>query len=222
MGIKSIKQRTLYSYEDDEGNVFDIPWEVLESTIILEISEDGLTAKLGSLSQDEDCGDPFEGDEGEFYQFNCRYIHYTEKPEIDAFKRIIRENPGRVFTHSGTDDNHGPGTCSCFVEEGPFSVKDTKGDKRTGDNSPAEKALDKADGYYIAPEDVTDATKYAKSVLSDYTSWCNGDVYGVCVWKYEREDKTDSWGEPDRDEECWGYIGYDYAREELEAQMKGA
>lgn len=218
----SFKTRTEHYFETGD-HTFPIPWEFIEGTEILKTSANGLKAVLGSLAQDEDAEDPFEmyGNEGEFFQFDRDYIHHASRPEIEDFKRIIRANPGRVFTTSWAGDCHGPGTTRIGVHSGPFTSADTRGERRTGENSTAERALAIADGYYIAPGDVTDPTKYAAGVLETYSEWCNGDVFGVCLWVYTRGSTDDPWGEPDRVNECWGFIGYEYAKKDLQAQFEG-
>jgi len=198
-----LRKHTNYSLEIDD-NTFPLPFDPEGDPQHVYIAPDGLTAVLAFLVRDDSPEDPFDGDEGEFYQFNSRSIHYEERPDIDKFKRLIRANPCRVFTHDGTDNCHGPGTTRCKITAGPFTVADTK-----GTDSPAEQALDNAYGYYIAPDDVTDPTSYARSTLETYSQWCNGEVYGCIVWTYTRDSIAEQWGEPDRDRECWGYYGYD-------------
>ena len=63
---------------------------------------------------------------------------------------------------------------------------------------------------------VTSTVNYCSLVLEEYNSWCAGECYGVVVYVIDRET-----GEriEDMDEECWGYIGSDYAESELESQM---
>lgn len=60
------------------------------------------------------------------------------------------------------------------------------------------------------------ATEYCKGILEEFNSWCNGDVHGVVVYVIDRAtgERID-----EHDEECWGYIGWSYAEEELDAQM---
>lgn len=201
----SIKTRSKYYYED-----LELPFNPESDPEFSWSSEDGKTQIHAFLVQDSDCEDPFDGDEGEFYQFDSSYIHHAPRPELDDFRKIIRANPGRVFTTSWAGDCHGPGTTRVYVNDGPFSVNDTK-EKKQGDY--LERCLDCAGGYYIVPEDATDPAKYAAGVLESYSSWCNGEVYGVAVWVWiDGEFQEDS-----RDSECWGFIGYDYAKEELEA-----
>jgi hypothetical protein len=59
---------------------------------------------------------------------------------------------------------------------------------------------------------------FARAVCDEYTSWANGDVYGMIRWDrvappvvpfMEPGDFTDQWEEGDS---CWGFIGYEYAR----------
>ena len=60
------------------------------------------------------------------------------------------------------------------------------------------------------------ARQYCKGVLEDYNNWANGWVYGVVSYVIDRET-----GEriEEHDSEVWGYLGSEYAEEELEAQM---
>ena len=61
--------------------------------------------------------------------------------------------------------------------------------------------------------------EYCKGVLEEYEKWCNGEVYGVVVETFEENNgywtKTDN-----RDNECWGHIGYGYAKEALAEAMQ--
>lgn len=70
-------------------------------------------------------------------------------------------------------------------------------------------------------------TEYATSVLSEYESWCNGDVYGCVVETYKLEAPADvedlptaleyglgRWEQTEHDS-VWCFIGYDYALKTL-------
>jgi hypothetical protein len=237
MSFNTIRRADTF-YEDDTYGSFPLPFSGKFCSEELAVSEDGRRAVLGVLCQDDFPQDPIENyDEGEFVQFNSRYIHSGDRPEIDAWKRIIRENPGRVFTICTAGAGYA-------IDAGPFSVKDTKDIKTciAGgkpykwliSNGPAESALDESDGYYVCPADVTDPAAYAAGVLESYTAFCNGDVYGVCIWQFTREpvsygldglpdtDEFTDWELTDRDQECWGYLGSKYAEEELASQFKTA
>jgi hypothetical protein len=199
----SIKRYTTYTTEL-KGHTFPIPFEYIEGSEILQINGD--MARLGVLAMDEDPADPLEEfDEGEFYQFNWRYKHDCERPELDDFKRLIRANPGRVMPVDSTVDR--------YRVSGPaLTVSDTKGDP-----CKAGSILDEIDGYYIAPEGVTDPGEYAKGILEKYSNWCQGEVYGVCVWEYTKTER--GWGLTGQDNECWGFYGWDFAKQQLNEEM---
>lgn len=59
------------------------------------------------------------------------------------------------------------------------------------------------------------AYKYAEAVLNEYRNWCNGEVYGCVVETYTLTD-SDRWKQESEDS-CWGFIGYDYAKESLKS-----
>jgi hypothetical protein len=71
---------------------------------------------------------------------------------------------------------------------------------------------------FIVPEDVEPEHRigYAKDVLDEYSSWCNGDVFGVVVRA------VDANGNPVEDltDECWGFIGHEYAQSEADEAVK--
>jgi hypothetical protein len=52
----------------------------------------------------------------------------------------------------------------------------------------------------------------AKAELEEYTSWCNGDVYGYVVRDPEGTQQ----------DSCWGHIGWKYAEETAREQLKWA
>ena len=64
-----------------------------------------------------------------------------------------------------------------------------------------------------------EALEYAKSCLSTWNQWQDGDVWGVCVYVIDREtgDRLD-----EHDDEVWGFYGEEYATEELEGNIVAA
>lgn len=67
----------------------------------------------------------------------------------------------------------------------------------------------------------TRAIDCVRAVCEEYTSWCNGDVFGMIRYELKRpdvppvpfltvEDFASEWVETDS---CWGFLGYDYARQ---------
>lgn len=55
----------------------------------------------------------------------------------------------------------------------------------------------------------------AMSACSEFTKWCNGDCYGVVVVECNAD------GSMVDSDECWGYIGSDYAKKTLKEQVEG-
>lgn len=208
-----MKRTNTTHYIEHEGKEFVVPFEVIDGSEIVTIKGD--KAIVSYLSPDSDCEDPFEMIEGTFVQFNYNYIHSDRKPDIEAFKRLIREYPNRVFTIDFKD--YGCNGSDYSVADGPFSVKDTKGERRTGDKSKAEEALDFADGYYVVPEDVPEDIRlsYAEGVMQNYTDWANGNCYGIVHCEFIRVE--DKWVMKDDEEAVWCYIG-DYAEKEMKKE----
>lgn len=80
------------------------------------------------------------------------------------------------------------------------------------------------------------AYELCKGILEEYTKWCNGEVYGLCVQTYERTDADAPWqdaefetGYYDRNGHhrftanhvsVWGMIGDDWATESMKEEFK--
>lgn len=192
-----IKHRTLHTLEYDTEHTFPLPFDPQTDPEHVYIAANGLRAVLAFLVPDDSPLDPFDDfEEGEFFQFNRQQAHYKPRPELENFKRIVRANPGRVFPVYQYGDEY-------RADSTPF-------------NSQCD-GLDYADGYYIVPDDATNPARYAAGSMKTYSQWCNGNVWGVCVWTYSRKSYADPWGEPER-EECWNYYGRNgYTAEELKS-----
>lgn len=148
---------------------------------------------LGCIVRDDSPSDPLDDNEGTFVQFNHHYIHSDDRPDPEDFKKIIRANKRRVFYVKTAGDG--------------YKISHQAFLKNAAD-------IEFADGYYIAPEDVTWPRKYADGVMDEYSAWCIGDVWGVCVWTYDAKTLELK----DRDE-CWGFYGQTYAETELKERM---
>ena len=63
------------------------------------------------------------------------------------------------------------------------------------------------------------ARKYSTGIIEEYNSWLAGDVYGVCCYVIDRRT-----GEriAELTDECWGFIGSEYAESILQHQMLSA
>lgn len=55
----------------------------------------------------------------------------------------------------------------------------------------------------------------AASACEQYTSWCNGDCYGVCVDVFNKD------GDKVSDDACWGYVGREWAEQSRNDELKG-
>ena len=60
------------------------------------------------------------------------------------------------------------------------------------------------------------AVNYCKGVLEEYNDWANGNAYGVVCYVIDR---STGCAIKDEDSETWGYLGNQYAEDELEAIM---
>lgn len=65
------------------------------------------------------------------------------------------------------------------------------------------------------------AREIARDALEEYNNWLSGDCYGVVAAVFSRKGEgDDSEWEFVESDECWGYIGSDYAIEEAEMTAK--
>ncbi len=60
------------------------------------------------------------------------------------------------------------------------------------------------------------ARELAEQACETYTSWCNGDCWGVCIDTFDKE------GNKISDDACWGYIGSEYAEQERDSQIESS
>ena len=191
-----MRKETKYYHELEDGREVELPFDIEGADIEEVQTPDKIT--LGCIVRDLGPGDPLEEfDEGTLVQFDRRRIHDGERPDVEDFQDIIRENKGRVF-YVGNMRNG-------------YSISHRAAIKNSED-------IEDADGYYIAPEDVKpgkQALRYADGAMEQYSAWCAGDVWGVCVWEYDKV--TLELRERD---ECWRYYGSDYAEQELEGMLK--
>jgi hypothetical protein len=191
-----MRKETRYFHELEDGREVEIPFNI-EGADITEVQTEGKIL-LGCIVRDLDPSDPLEEfDDGTLVQFDRHSKHYGMLPELGDFKDIIRENKGRVFYV----DNRYAG----------YSIGQQAAIKNARD-------IKDADGYYISPKDVKpgkQAASYAAGAMEQYTAWCEGDVWGVCVWEYD----TATLELIARDE-CWGCYGTKYAEQELKNTLE--
>ena len=191
-----MRKETRYFHELKDGREVEIPFDV-EGADITEVQTEGKIL-LGCLVRDTDSGDPLEEyDEGTLVQFDRNRAHSGMLPELGDFKDIIRENKGRVFYVDCVRDGYSAGPQATI--KNAEDIKD-------------------AEGYYITPTGIkpsSQAARYAAGAMEQYTAWCEGDVWGVCVWEYDKATL-----ELEERDECWGYYGTEYADQELKNRLE--
>ena len=73
--------------------------------------------------------------------------------------------------------------------------------------------------WYMLPAqftETTDPAAYMKCERDEYRAWAAGEVYGYIIEHAAKWDRRDgegeltTWGQV---EDCWGYIGYEYAKQ---------
>lgn len=164
---------------------------------------------VGMLMVDTSPMDYFENDHGagELVQFRSAYERDEAMEARSKSKNLMylvdRYEHGQVhYSVSGTvnypDDRwdvaHG---CAVFVPSEDVQKAYKKEVKESGEDAARQK--------FIA-----DSNK----VLDNYSDWCNGEVYGYAVLSFDKS------GKELNTDECWGYIGRDYANEEKRSVMK--
>ncbi|MFA5311703.1 MAG: hypothetical protein WC375_00125 [Methanomassiliicoccales archaeon] len=59
------------------------------------------------------------------------------------------------------------------------------------------------------------AREFAESTINEFNHWANGDCYGIVVEWFDAE------GIQIDNDSCWGFIGYEYAKKELQDSFEG-
>lgn len=204
-----IRKHTTFTLEHD-GETYPLPFNPDSEPKHIYQAANGLRTVAAFLVHDDNPADPFkEFAEGEFFQFNRVYRHYTPRPDVEGFKRVVRANPGRVVTVVYRGDGYRVGELVT-----PAQCRDKN---RACE---AEDILARASGYYIAPDDATSQIEYATRSIRMYSDWGNGDVYRICIWTYTRASISEDWGDPEYCNECWGFYGHEYASEELLSEFR--
>lgn len=69
------------------------------------------------------------------------------------------------------------------------------------------------------------AIRYAEAVCDEYAKWCRGEAFGCVVETFELQNPEEvvegddpEWEQVNEDA-CWGFIGYDYAMENLKSEF---
>jgi hypothetical protein len=166
--------------------------------------EDG-TMRVAWLCLDDNGGDYWQDrDGGEWVEIDPRRVYDGEADAREVIDALIAEHGAAlVFPVAYTD--HGP-------------VCDYRPMLNLEDNGPTTlrfEDFDHASYVYVCPADATNPVDYAVAVLREYTDWANGSVYGVITREIDGD------GNVSAREECWGFIGFEYAESERDAYVAG-
>lgn len=182
-----------HTAELPDGEIVDLPFAPAEH-IDPVLSEDGKTLRYAV--NDDHCME-YEWQEGvEFAHGNSRWMgalrdadeanEWIDRMSVDhdVFVVDVYEHGNVMFSLSGT----GP-QCQFDTARGGAII-----------------AIPNANHEY----EFTDTEQAARDILAEYTSWCNGDVYGV-VEMVKGDDGE--WVESDLT--CWGFIGWENTEQVL-------
>lgn len=182
----TVNTTTTITFED-EGLKVELPAVPIEDSII----HNGVDA-IGFLTLDDY---PMEYDFPmgvEFIQGNSRRIHYFSGDIREWIEEREEKSmhvfPVGVYEHGGIE----------------YSLAETS----VHSSDPWDYVVG---GLIAIPDDFTNPKEAAESILREYTSWCNGDVYVTWVGCLEA-------GEWDWDT-CGEWYGYDNAEEGLKVNM---
>jgi hypothetical protein len=74
--------------------------------------------------------------------------------------------------------------------------------------------------WYLLPEqfsEVPDPAAAVRAEIQEYQNWVDGEVYGYVIEKsvdwVRKDNPEESRATWEEEESCWGYVGYDYAKE---------
>ncbi len=162
---------------------------------------------VGLLQHDQDAQDFFENDDGagEFIKFRNMEQREEQISKMSKTKKLIymvdKYEHGTVhYSISGSttpdrwDTSQG---CAMFIPCDYIQSEFRKMKRKEGESV--------AFNHFI---------KDSNNVLSSYSDWCNGEVYGYSVITFDKKGKELNC------DECWGFIGHKDANEEKKSVME--
>jgi hypothetical protein len=192
------------------GLALELPFAmspIMEYKAVL-VKETDTQIIIGYLADDEDCGNPLEDDGYLGHIYEAR----RNGPTLDEFNHAAARGD-----YEGQDpdpfvvmlDYHEHGQCQySLAGEGMQCRFDTvKGNVCW---VPSECLRDDLVDL-PADEAQTKAREYAKQAAETYTNWRNGECYGVVTAIYDLD------GDLQSQDDCWGFIGADYAYNSLKS-----
>ena len=171
--------------------------EPVDDIVVGPVREDGSRVLTWLLHDDSyDSESPFEV-EGVTWDSFRRGDPDRFDGDVGAVNEYLRDNEGRAFLVECY--SHGQEIYSLVADHRPYP-------DRQWDVGIA--------GILTLDRDFTDPREAAASIVAEYTSWANGDVYGIIVRIVEADGTV-----RDPGEDCWGYVGYEYAQGEAEYKV---
>jgi hypothetical protein len=219
--MATVKRKVVRSYSaEEDGNQFPLALPPVDDTV--EIRVVGDKAYAAYLVEDEVMEDWFfdERDEGDYYGYDRRAKGFNPL-DSEGIQALIESNRGRVFWINKYEHS----LVKYYRASDALTLEDFT---EYPDTAPRvsrmiipDQQWDVSPGaaLYVAPSDCPDPAKYCDSVMEEFTNWCNGWIYGVCVETFERS--GDEWVQVDEDS-CYGYLGYDYAISVRDEELAGA
>lgn len=174
----------------------------------IEVSKTPNSIIVGCLKVDHDALDFFDNDEGagtfkEFSNIDSRDEFLSTLKKSSLFYLVDKYDHGNVHYSIANTQNypdqrwdvaHG---CAVFIPCDDIQEEYKKAKKKM--------TVTEAKDKFIAD---------SNSVLSSYSDYCNGEVYGYSVATFDKK------GTLINEDECWGFIGHDYANKEKNSIME--
>lgn len=217
-----VETMTSYGLVDDDGREFPTQWRAVEwIDPYVEERDDG--SVLIRYAVHDECPSDYERPDGvDFLLFSSGH----ERDEWISGGIDFCEDCGGYKAQHNEDGSDFLDDFGDVIDGHPFRPRVEWTDRMfwveryehglvryalMGESSQVDRRWDVAGGVGVltVPDDVPDPESFARSVLEEYTDWCNGNVYGVVEETYLRLGDNDEWEATDV-EACWGFIGIDY------------
>ncbi len=208
----TIITHTTYEYD---GFEFDI--EPYEDSIQVKETDDFFT--VGYLAQDDSPGVWNDGDGiGDIYFGSRHYINWKKYCDALGLDYDFRHDEEKninadavllsVYEHGGIALSiMGEGTqCQWDTANGGAVWVPDEYLKEELIKLGLEKGLDERNKM---------TQKYARQAIETWNAYNNGDVWGIIIRQYDKDRNF-----IEEVENCWGFVGYKYALEELQSEMK--
>jgi hypothetical protein len=199
--VTTVHSSTSTMHVDELDLDVELPYGGEVAGDIVYVVPDGANYRLLWLEYDREgpSYNPIEDDEGVVWDSFRRGDPDRFDGDLEAVQDYLADNQGRAFLVECYQ--HGQDIYALKGSERANRFPDRRWDVGVA-------------GIITVPTDVPDdqARGYAAGVMESYTSYVNGDCYGIV------ELTIDPTGKVLDEDACWGYLGYDYATAGVKAQ----